>query len=237
MKFLIKEYKIKHFGFTDEQFLVAKERVKELCKEMVRQRLNITWDCAARADSISPEIVEVIKKAGCVFVRIGIESGSQRILNNMKKDIKIDQIKKALGILRKARLAHGGTMMFGMVGENEQTIQETIRFCREMKHDAPFFWTTPYPGTEIYNNLKKEGKIKDEKAFFMKLSNASKFVINLTEFSDEEIKLWKAYLQKQIKIPLFKSLMLRLKYKGLWNIHFQIYDFLRRKLFPYKYTK
>jgi len=235
MKFLIKKYKIEHFDFADEHFLVAKKRVKELCKEIIRQKLNITWSCFARADSITPEIVKVIKKAGCVFVGIGIESGSQKILDNMKKDVKIDQIKKALRILRKAKLAHGGTMMFGMVGENRQTIQETIEFCKEMKHDTPFFWTTPYPGTEIYNNLKKEGKIKDEKVFFMQLSNSYKFVINLTEFSDEEAKLWKDYLQKQIKIPLFQDFILRLKYKGLWNIRFQIYDFLRKKLFLYKY--
>ncbi len=235
MKFLIKEYKIRHFDFADDHFLVAKERVKELCKEIINQKLKVTWSCASRADSITPEIVEVIKKAGCVCVGIGIESGSQRILDNMKKDIKVDQIKKALRILRKAKLAHGGTMMFGMVGENKQTIRETIDFCKEMKHDTPFFWTTPYPGTELYNNLKKEGKIKDEKEFFMQLSSAYKFVINLTEFSDEEVKWWKNYVQEQIKIPLFKNLMLRLKYKGLWNIHFQIYDFLRRKLFPYKY--
>jgi len=235
MKFLIKKYKIKHFQFMDEHFLVAKERVKELCKEIIKQKLNITWSCASRADSITPEIVKTIKRAGCVFVSIGIESGSQKILDNMKKDVKVDQIKRALRILRKAKLAHGGTMMFGMVGENRQTIQETIDFCKEMKHDTPFFWTTPYPGTEIYNNLKKESKIKDEKAFFMQLSDAYKFVINLTEFSDEEAKLWKDYLQKQIRIPTFQKFMLRLKCKGLWNIHFQIYDFLRRKFFPYKY--
>jgi len=235
MKFLIKKYKIRHFEFEDEHFLVAKERVKGLCKEIIKQKLRVSWSCISRADSITPEIVEVIKKAGCVFVGIGIESGSQTILDNMKKDVKVDQIKKALRILRKAKLAHGGTMMFGMVGENKQTIQETIDFCKEMKHDTPFFWTTPYPGTEIYNNLKNEGRIKDEKAFFMQLSDAYKFIINLTDFSDEEAKWWKNYLQKQIKIPLLKNLMLRLKYKGLWNIDFQIYDFLQRKLFPYKY--
>jgi len=233
MKFLIKEYKIKHFAFEDEHFLVAKERVKELCKEITK--LKVSWSCISRADSITPEIVEIIKKAGCVFVGIGIESGSQTILDNMKKDVKVDQIKKALEILRKAKLAHGGTMMFGMVGENKQTIQETIDFCREMEHDTPFFWTTPYPGTEIYNNLKNEGRIKDEKAFFMQLSDAYKFVINLTEFSDEEAIHQKNHLQEQIKMPFFKNLMLRLKYKGLWNIHFQVYDFLQRKLFPRKY--
>jgi len=237
MKFLIKKYKIKHFELIDEHFLVARERVKKLCKEMIKQKLKVTWSCAARADSIDPEIVGIIKKAGCIFVGIGIESGSQRILDNMKKDVKVDQVKKALRILRKAKLAHGGTMMFGMVGENRQTIQKTIEFCKEMKHDAPFFWTTPYPGTEIYNNLKKEGKIKDEKAFFMQLSDAYKFVINLTEFSDEEAKLWKNYLQKQIKIPLFQKIILRLKHSGMWNVHFQVYDFLRRKLFPYKYLE
>ncbi len=235
LKFLIKKYKIKHFIFIDEEFLLAKKRVKDLCNEITRNKLNITWNCSARADSINLEIIKLIKKAGCVRVGLGIESGSQIILNNMKKNIKVDQIKKAIRILRKARMPYGGTMMFGMVGENTQTIEETIKFCKEMEHDTEFFWTIPYPRTEIYNNLKSEGKIKDEKAFFTQLSDAYKFVINLTDFSDEELKWWKAYLQKQIKIPLYHKIMLRLKYDRLWNISFHVYDFFRRKLFPHKY--
>ena len=133
-------------------------------------------------------------------------------------------------------MPHGGTMMYGMVGENKETVKETIRFCREMEHDVEFFWTTPYPGTEIYNDLVKQGKIKDEKEFFEKLSDAYQFLINLTEFkTDEEAIYWKKYLQRKIKIPLYKKLYIRVRDKGLWNLDFQIYDFMKRRLFPEKY--
>ncbi|MBT4540730.1 radical SAM protein [Candidatus Woesearchaeota archaeon] len=236
MKYFIKKYNIKHFNFIDEEFLVAKSRVIELCKQMRKHKINVTWKCCSRVDSINPEIVKTIKKAGCVIVGLGIESGSQKILDNMKKNVKVEQTKKALRILRKYNMPHGGTMMYGMVGENKETVKETIRFCREMEHDVEFFWTTPYPGTEIYNDLVKQGKIKDEKEFFEKLSDAYQFLINLTEFkTDEEAIYWKKYLQRKIKIPLYKKLYIRVRDKGLWNLDFQIYDFMKRRLFPEKY--
>jgi radical SAM superfamily enzyme YgiQ (UPF0313 family) len=236
IKYFMRKYNIKHFHIIDEEFLVAKSRVNEFCRQLRENKINITWDCCARADSITPELVKTIKKAGCVMVGIGIESGSQKILDNMKKNEKVGQIKRALRILRYYRVPHGGTMMYGMVGENRRTLEETIKFCKEMNHDTEFFWTTPYPGTEIYKNLVKQGRIKESKEFFTKLSEAYKFTINLTEFpTDEEAIYWKSYLQKQIKIPLIKALYLRLKYKGLQNIDYVIYDFIRRKLFPERY--
>jgi anaerobic magnesium-protoporphyrin IX monomethyl ester cyclase len=236
MKYLIKKYKIKHFNFIDEEFLVAKSRVRELCAKMREEKIKVTWKCCARVDSVTPEIVRTIKKAGCVFVGLGIESGSQKILDNMKKNVKVEQIKKALKILRKYKMPHGGTMMYGMVGENRETVKETIKFCKEMEHETEFFWTTPYPGTGIYNDLVKQGKIKNEKEFFEKLSDAYQFLINLTEFpTDEEAKYWKNYLQRKIRIPLYKKLLIRIRYKGLWNLDFQIYDFIRRRLFPKEY--
>jgi radical SAM superfamily enzyme YgiQ (UPF0313 family) len=153
----------------------------------------------------------------------------------MRKRGTVDQIKRAIKVLRRNKVAFGGTMMFGMVGENRKTIKETIAFCREMEHDTGFFWTTPYPGTEIYQKLKSEGKIKDEEAFFRKLSDAHKFVINLTEFSDAELKKQKKYLQDSIRIPITKKLINRIRYTGLWNLHAQAYDFTKRRLFPQNY--
>ena len=214
VQYLQKKYGINCFFFSDEDFMLVKERVEKFCSGIRVRKMNIKWVCSSRVKNIDKPLCRLMKKCGCVHISLGLESGSQTILDNMKKGATVKDNENALNILRKIKLSHGGTMMFGHPGENDETLNETIAFCKRMNLDRQFFYTTPYPGTDIYNELVKAGRIKDKEVYYELLGDAKDFVINLTDWTDDELKHRKGWLQEQIKISFLKALVLRIKHKG-----------------------
>lgn len=155
IEFLVKKFKLDSFVFTDDTFAFHQERVAEICKEIIRRKLPIFWRCQTRVN-LSRKTLECMKKAGCIFVAFGVESGSQKILDNVNKMATVQQAVevfkncKELGILTHAYL------MVGNLGESKETVQETINLIKTIK---PFSWnvsiSTPYPGTYLYEYATK----------------------------------------------------------------------------------
>lgn len=151
MKFLHDTYGVKDFAFFDEVFTIYKDRCVKICDEILKQGLNVNWYCASRVDSVSKELLVVMKKAGCRAIDYGIESGNQEILNIIKKNITLSQIEKAVNLTREAGLQPNGLFMIGHPYETEDMIMETINFAKKLPFEyATFNITLPLPGTELW---------------------------------------------------------------------------------------
>jgi len=163
------EYDIKLFPpvkrgeifFEDDTFTANKEHVYSICEEILRRNLKITWSVNARVDLIDMELFRLMKRAGCRALWLGIESGVQEVLANMKKGIKIDQIRHFVELSKKAGLHPHGCFVLGMPGETKETMQKTIDFAMELKLPSlQFSAAVPYPGTEYFKYCEEQNLLR-----------------------------------------------------------------------------
>ena len=155
------EYGTIQFTIKDDTFIVNKDRVVEYCEKLLAGKLRINWECNGRADLIDEEQLKLMKRAGCNFIKLGIESGSPKILEKMKKRITIDDCLRAAEILRQVGIHWSGYFMIGVPGETEADMHETLSFMRELKPDFAYLGTyQPYPGTEMFEEGVKLGLVK-----------------------------------------------------------------------------
>jgi radical SAM superfamily enzyme YgiQ (UPF0313 family) len=190
---LDKDYGIDFVSFQDDEFMASKQRVREFCEKRNRLLPDLLWSCTGRANIIANDdsIVKVMKDSGCALISFGFESGSQKMLDSMKKNLTINQMEKTVNICRKHGMPVPVSFIIGMPGEDNQSCQETLDFC--MRNNLPLdslMFATPYPGTEIYDFAVNTGRIDKNHIheFVLKLGDARDFVINLTDyFSDEEL--------------------------------------------------
>jgi len=206
---LIKNYGIEDFLIYDDTFVVNKKRLSEICNTLIDGKYKIHWSCCSRVNFVNPEILQLMKKAGCWQIEYGIESGSPEILKRMKKSITLDQIKDALIWTKEAGIMTRGNFIFGYLGETKQTLRETMDFLMDIKLD--YFqqtFLTPYPGSEVYRTAKDYGEANLE---WEKMNNMSiNFVPegltekDLIDFSKMAFK--KFYLRPKVIISHIKNL-------------------------------
>ncbi len=155
VSFLVRRYGIRHLVFTDDQFAASRPRLMRLCEKMSGRGLNIQWNCDARVDSVDPDLLKVMKRAGCWMISYGIESGSQKILDQTRKGITLDQVEQAVRWTKEAGIRAKGLFMIGYPEETEETLDQTLAFIRRLPLDEiNLSFLTPYPGTEIYRQAE-----------------------------------------------------------------------------------
>tara|TARA_B100000315_G_scaffold41491_1_gene36391 strand:+ start:6164 stop:7579 length:1416 start_codon:yes stop_codon:yes gene_type:complete len=194
---LINTYGVKEFNFNDDLFTANKKRLKNICELLIEKKLNIKWICMSRADYIQPEILKIMKKAGCGKIAMGLESGSEKVLKVMKKQIDLSRSIEAVREIKKAKIKVGVAFVIGHVGETVETIKETIKMAKKCNPDTiAFFQASPYPGTEFYNMVKDAGYLRSglKWADFAIVSNQIS-TVNLPDLPAEKIHKWvkKAY--------------------------------------------
>jgi radical SAM superfamily enzyme YgiQ (UPF0313 family) len=230
---LIDKYNIEYFSIFDENFLLNRRRVLEFCHKIKKERLGLNWSCAGRVNLVDEKLLKEMKKAGCNLINYGLESGSQKILDNMKKGFKVEQSEHAIKITKKAGMRISASFMIGMTGETIDTIKESIKFCKKNDVTGTFFFTTPLPGTELYENLKKKGKIEDEERYIESLGEMSnRIALNLTDFSDEKLRNLQKTVHKQIGISYMKKHPIKVILTGPVNFYHYANKFgLRKAIF------
>lgn len=138
------------FGFADDTLTVRKSHVLGICEEILRRGIDPLWMAQARVDTIDEETATAMKRAGCQGIHFGYESGSQAILDNIKKGITLEQSLAATRIARRAGLNIHGYFMIGNIGETASTVAETIAFAKKLEPDtAQFTIAQPFPGTRF----------------------------------------------------------------------------------------
>ena len=159
---LIKNYNVRYIDFLDDTINASKERIKKICYLMIEKKMNIKWSCYARVNNITPELVDLMKKAGCCFVQFGVESGNQKVLDRVQKNITLEQIQKAVKIVKKFGIKLMCDFMLGLPGDTKETINQTIEFAKELNPNFAFFSiTTPFPGTALYKEYRSLGRLED----------------------------------------------------------------------------
>lgn len=158
-----RKYGTVFFTFKDDSFTVNKNRAEEFCERLIRERIKITWECHTRVDLVDQPLLELMFKAGCRIIKVGVESGSQRILDKMKKGITIEQIKKAGKLFEKAGIYWTGYFMMGVPGETAEDMEMTLALVREIKPDfASLCVYEPFPGTEMFKESLRLGLVSDD---------------------------------------------------------------------------
>lgn len=171
LKECVEKYNIRNFLFWSDIFNLDREWTLELCKKIIESGLKITWSSNTRADTMDDEMAKMMYKSGCRLVSIGVESGSQKMLDKIGKKITLDNIRNTVKILKKNKIKIYNYFVIGLPWETEETVEETIKFAIELDSNFISFYTaTPLPGTKYfaYAMLNKlvEGNLDFRSAYY-----------------------------------------------------------------------
>ena len=153
----INKYNIRNFIFWSDIFNQDREWTVNLCEKIIKSGLKFTWSANTRADTADLKMAKLMHKAGCRLVSLGVESGSQFILDKIGKNITLDEIRDTVDAFKKAKIKIYNYFVLGLPWDDEATMSETIDFAIELDSDFVSFYTaTPLPGTRFYNFIKNE---------------------------------------------------------------------------------
>ncbi len=180
------EHKVHNVLFLADLFTYNKKGVMELCDMIIERKLKVRWTCNSRVDTIDEEMIVKMKQAGCWLVAFGIESGSQKVLDNVKKDAMVEDAVRTINLCNKHGVKTWGYFIIGLPGETKETVRETIDLAKKIPLDIALFHVAmPYAGTEFYFQSVANGWLNtyDWKHFDMNDSA----VVGYDDFSAEEI--------------------------------------------------
>lgn len=145
----------KEIFFRDENFTTNRDRVMDICAGIRRRSLDLTWICSTRATHIDREMMVAMKASGCHMLRLGVESGVQELLNNVRKGVKLERLREVFAHAHEVGLQTHAHLMVGLPGETESTFKQTVRFVKEIDPTiATFGILTAYPGTPLFYQLR-----------------------------------------------------------------------------------
>ncbi len=183
----------KEVYIRDEMFTALRTRNREICQAMIDRQLDLTWLCSAKTGSVGPQDLELMHRAGCHTLKIGVESGVQEILDTIKKGITLEQVRQLFGWCRQIGLDTHAHFMLGCPGETEDTIRRTIDFAIELKPTTVTFGImTPYPGTPIFNQVaqKHPELLEDYSLQLSDLHVKGLYSEDFCSLSSEQLGLW-----------------------------------------------
>lgn len=190
IRLLKEKYGITYLNFSDELLMSSKNRTVSLCNDFIKAKLDIKWCCNGRLNFAKPDVLALMKKAGCVFINYGIESMDDQALKNMNKALTTKQIIKGIEATLASGISPGLNIIFGNIGESKETLEKDVEFLlkyddqSQMRTIRP---VTPYPGSPLYYHAIEKGLLKDCEDFYEnKHLNSDLLSVNFTDMSDEE---------------------------------------------------
>ncbi len=159
-------YKTRQFTFKDDSFTVNRKRVLEFCSALVDENIKINWDCNTRADLVDLEMLKIMKKAGCNSIKVGVESGSERILQLMDKGTTLQGIKEAARLFREAGIHWTAYFMMGVPTETQEDVRKTLALLHTIKPGfASIGVYEPFPGTRLFDVGVEKGLVNKEMSY------------------------------------------------------------------------
>jgi anaerobic magnesium-protoporphyrin IX monomethyl ester cyclase len=196
---LREQYGINGFIFRDDTFVLDRNRVIRLCERLIDMNKAIFWACNGRVDRMDSEMLGLMKRAKCITIGYGIESGSQRMIDLMKRQMDIGQAKQIVWETSRLGIRPKVFLMMGMPGETEESLRDTVTFCKDTRVSAELFIATPIPGTALYSELASKGKVAGEGEIVKRWVDWSRtVVVNMTDLSDGKLLTLKRKCEKQI---------------------------------------
>ena len=157
------KYGTQYFSFRNGTFTLLRSRVVELCRELKALEFQIQWECLTRSDHLDASLVEMMMDAGCCAIRMGVESGSERILRSMGKKSDLEAVRRSATLLNQSGIFWAAYFMLGVPEETAATMNETLRFMQEL--NPPFITLakfTPIAGTPMYEDVVRAGRLQED---------------------------------------------------------------------------
>ncbi len=215
------DYGIEEIHIMDDNFTFDADFAAEFCRMLLGNKINMPWAVpnGVRLDTLDGDLVKIMEEAGCYSFAVGIEAGTNRVLQLMKKHLTVEAIREQFEIISKnSNLRVTGFFILGYPGETREEAEETIRFAKEIKiHRANFFNFSPFPGSTSFDELKMSGKLKD--------LNFDDLYIHSISFGSEQIP--KEELSRLVKKA---HMEFYLRPQILWGLAKEIKSFYQLKV-------
>ncbi len=163
LSYLKDRFGMRHINFYDDQFTLNRKRVEEFCRMMLDRPLDMTYNCAVRAEHVDYELLRLLKESGCWMVSLGIETGDPELLALHRQNPDLEMMAEKIRLMKKAGLRVKGLLMMGLPGESEASIQKSMDYVFSLPIDefnlAKF---TPYPGSILYERAHELGEFDED---------------------------------------------------------------------------
>ncbi len=163
LEYLKGRFGIRHINFYDDQFTFHRERVEAFCRLMIERPLQMTFNCAVRANHVDADLLKLMKAAGCWMVSLGIESGDAELLAQHRQQVDLDHLAQTIGTIKQCGIRVKGLMMMGLPGESEASIRRSMDYFLSLPVDdmnlAKF---TPFPGSPLYAEIHRHGTFDED---------------------------------------------------------------------------
>ena len=190
MRILKRDYHVTYFDFLDDLFMISEKRVMDFCEKLLSANLGIRFACNGRLNYATQEILQTMKRAGCVFINYGIEALDDTVLENMNKKLTVAQIIKGIENTIAVGIHPGLNVIWGNIGDNADTLRKGVDFIIKYTTYAQLRTIRPvtaYPGSPLYYYAIEKGLLEGPEDFYeRKHLNSDLISVNFTEYSEEE---------------------------------------------------
>lgn len=207
LKFLKQKYNINCLYIIDDLFICNRQRTIELCDAIQKTNLSLYFVAGGGKPSlVTLEMLQSMKKAGFIRFSYGIESGSQKMLDVMKKRTTVEQNLNAIKLTKKVGIPVTANMVVGMPGENAQTLEETKSFLINTNLNTKqfyFAWATAYPGTALFEFMKEKNLVSDTREYLLKVGSIGNYIYNFSELPLRILRKKVTNMHKDIDIVYY----------------------------------
>lgn len=235
IKYLKEKWNVRYVRFFDEVFIGSKKKIKDLCELMLKEKLDVFWWCQTQIKLVDEELLKLMKKAGCIEIGYGIESGSNIILGEMNKGITRELAREVIEMTSRVGIRPSLNLITGTPSETPETLRETKEFLLSLNHinwsQAPAVdFIIPLPNTKLYETAREKGFIKDEVKYLTEemfmLDKYSK-TVNLTRMPDQDFFRLVAECNNEVRRDFFRKHPLK-KVLSLFGLDHLRLDLLMR---------
>ena len=234
LKILKDAYNMGEFQIIDDNFTTSRKAVVELCNLIIENKLNTPWTCpnGIRIDTLDEKLLCLMKEAGCYEIAVGIESGDQKILDDMNKKLKVETIREKAELINKCKINVTGFVMVGYPTDTKESIEKSMNFVLSL----PLLRISltkfiPFPGTPVTDDLIESGELKEDDLVQDKLEYTTFQYIPRALTRKELQKLYIKYFLRFTLRPhiIFKNIMAIKSFSHFFIILRKLITFLRRQ--------
>jgi radical SAM superfamily enzyme YgiQ (UPF0313 family) len=190
IRLLQERYGATYIAFMDDLLMYSVRRTVELCEALRAAEVRVKWSCNGRLNIVTPELLRLMKQAGCVFINYGIEALDDRTLKVMNKSLTCAQIVRGIEATLAAGISPGYNVIFGNIGESADTLRKGVEFLLKYDDHAQLRTirpVTPYPGSPLYDYAIRHGLLAGAEDFYEhKHTNSDLLSVNFTDLPDDE---------------------------------------------------
>ena len=213
MEMLVDDWGAQEIYFDDDNFSARPKHVEALCNELVRRGRPVAWSAMVDAIVLSDKLLAKMADSGCIGIKFGLDSSDARVLSATKKPLKLERLESIVAQARRLGIKTHATVVFGLSGETKESMQRTFDYsCRLDIDSIQFSIATPIPGTTLYEELEREGRLVATS--WDEFDGANTSVIRYDDFSREFIEEFQAaahgkWLRAKLRSPRWALRQLR----------------------------